>query len=61
MIFMKARLKKLWKGVKETVDKAVKAILTAENAYRAGIVVGCCFVGIGVSGIMLLANADKLR
>ena len=43
------------------MDKAVKAILTAENAYRAGIVVGCCFVGIGVSGIMLLANADKLR
>lgn len=59
MIFVKARLKKLWKGVKETVDKAIKTILTSENKRIAGKVVSCCMIGVGVAGVMLYFTSNS--
>lgn len=56
---MKARLKKLWKGVKETMDKAVKMILTSENKRIAGKVVSCCMIGVGVAGVMLYFTSNS--
>ena len=58
---MKARLKKLWKGVKETMDKAkaVKTILTSENKRIAGKVVSCCMIGVGVAGVMLYFTSNS--
>lgn len=56
---MRARLRKMWKGVKETMDKAIKAVLTAENKKIAVKVVSCCMMGVGCAGVALWFTANS--
>ena len=52
---MKARLKKLWRAVKMTTEKAISVVLNSKNMEKAANVVGLFLIGIG-----LMHTAPKL-
>jgi hypothetical protein len=61
---MKARLKKLWRAVKMTTEKAISVVLNSKNMEKAANVVGLFLIGGGIGsviiGIGLMHTAPKL-
>lgn len=61
---MKARLKKFWRAVKMTTEKAISVVLNSKNMEKAANVVGLFLIGGGVGsiviGVGLMRTAPKL-
>ena len=61
---MKARLKKFWRAVKMTTEKAISVVLNSKNMEKAASVVGLFLIGGGIGsviiGIGLMHTAPKL-